>query len=209
MKGVIYYKKHHNNYNSLVFQRYFAIVQLRGDVMNRKNKIIESAIGFVPMFLLWLIGSLAYKNFYVDMFTNDKNEIHIGAIVPMIVLCIMPVWLQIFAIIGKAFNLKLMYVFAAIGMGLPAAATILSDIFSNDGNILSWIFAFTIGLPLIPFGRIAFSAFEGADSFSYIYMNRFLEYNEVCRIYLFAIVISVFLFLIIKTKKDVLEKSKI
>lgn len=176
--------------------------------MNRTNKIIESAIGFVPMFLLWVIGSLSYKNFYVDMFTADRNELYIGAVIPMVVIVIMPVLLQIFAIIGKAFILKLMYIFAAIGMGLPALATILFDIFSDDGNILSWIFAFTIGLPLIPFGRIADSAFEGADSFFYIYMNRFLEYNDIFRIYLLAIVISVILFLFVKTKKDVFKNPQ-
>ncbi len=169
--------------------------------MNRLNKFIEGAIGFVPMFLFWFIGSLSYKSFYADMFTADRSVLHLGAVIPMAVIVAMPFLLQMYAVIGKVFNLKLMYIFATIGMGLPAAATLLGHVFMDDGNILSWIFAFTIGIPLIPFGRIAHSVLEGADSFCYMYMNRFLEYNYVCRIYLFAIVISVILFLLVKTKK--------
>ena len=183
--------------------------------MNRTNKIIESAIGFVPMFLLWVIGSLSYKNFYVDMFTADRNELYIGAVIPMGVIVIMPVLLQIFAIIGKAFNLKLMYIFAAIGMGLPVVAYILTNFTFEDGNILHWIFAFTIGIVLLPIAKLAYPALMGAANFSCIFMGQGWGYNDtsffeidlfladVSKIYLLAIVISVILFLLVKTKKDV------
>ncbi len=175
--------------------------------MNRSNKIVESAIGFVPMLLLWLIGSLSNKSFYVDMFTADRGILYPGAIIPVVVICLMPVLLQICAVLGKIFDSKLLYISAIIGMGLPAIATLLFDMFSNDGNVLSWIFSFTIGIPLIPFGRLADSVFEGVDKFCYIYMNRFLEYNDVIRIYFLAIVISAILFLIIKRKRSVKEKQ--
>ena len=171
--------------------------------MKRLNKIVESAIGFVPMFLLWLIGSFSHKSFYVDMFTAHRGVLHPGAIIPVVVICLMPVLLQICAVLGKIFDSKLLYISAIIGMGLPAISTLLFDMFSNDGNILSWIFGFTIGIPLIPFGRLADSVFEGVDKFCYIYMNHFLEYNDVIRIYFLAIVISAILFLIIKRKSPV------
>lgn len=171
--------------------------------MKRLNKIVESAIGFVPMFLLWLIGSFSHKSFYVDMFTAHRGVLHPGAIIPVVVICLMPVLLQICAVLGKIFDSKLLYISAIIGMGLPAISTLLFDMFSNDGNILSWFFAFTIGIPLIPFGRLADSVFVGVDKFCYIYVNHFLEYNDVILIYFLAIVISAILFLIIKRKSSV------
>lgn len=182
--------------------------------MKRTNKIMESAIGFVPMLLLWVIGSLSYNNFYVEL-TAGRNEQHIGAVIPMVVIAIMPVWLQVFAIVGKVFNLKLMYIFAVIGMGLPTFGYILTNFTVDDGNILHWIYVFTIGIVLLPFAKLAFPALEGAAIFSYLYTNRFWDCydiymnridsfaTDVCRIYLLAIVISVILFLLVKTKKDV------
>jgi hypothetical protein len=73
----------------------------------------------------------------------------------------MPLLLMIFAFTGKRKDFKVLYFSSVIGVWLPVLAYICSCVFSDDGNILVWIYGFTLGLLFYPFNRLAWSTFGG------------------------------------------------
>jgi hypothetical protein len=96
-----------------------------------------------------------------------------------------------------------MYISALSATAIPVLSNILSAIFSNDGNILSWIFGLTIGLVLYPFGRMAYEVFDGVNSFYFVYLDSWIDNGTIIGFFVVAIVLSVILYKAIKPKKEI------
>ena len=122
------------------------------------GNIIQGIFGLAVILLLWGVGAVSH-HYHCENFEIYYNSIFYY--LPNIVLLAMPVFLLIFAFIGKRYNFKVLYFSALLGVLLPVFGFIGFCIFSDDGNILSWIFAFTLGLLLSPFHRLAWSTFDG------------------------------------------------
>ena len=123
---------------------------------NMRN-VHQAVAGFGIMLLLWCIGALCYEYAFKDF------DAYLGSVfyyLPNIVMVTMVVLLLGFARIGKKKDLKVLYVSSVIGVWLPVFAFICSCIFSDDGNILCWIYGFTLGLLLSPFHHLAWSTFD-------------------------------------------------
>ena len=121
------------------------------------GNVIQGIAGFGVMLALWCIGAISYQYFFEDF------EFYLNSIfyyLPNIVIIAMPVLLLVFGIIGKKYNLQVLYFSALLGVWLPVLAYICFSIFFDDGNILCWIFGFTLGLLLSPFHRLAWSTFD-------------------------------------------------
>lgn len=121
------------------------------------GNVIQGISGFGAMIMLWCVGAICHQYSFEDF------EAYISSVfycVPNIVLVSMIVLLLIFAYIGKRKDLKVLYFSSLIGVWLPVLAYICFSIFSDDGNILCWIFGFTLGLLLSPFHRLAWSTFD-------------------------------------------------
>ena len=74
----------------------------------------------------------------------------------------------LWAILCKWFKIDFIYYGALTGILLPAASSVITGFFTDDGNILTWIYAFTIGLILRPIGMLFYFAIEGIESFLHI-----------------------------------------
>lgn len=122
--------------------------------MKRSSQIL---IGSISILLLWCIGAFSYGYMFIDIEFSPISDF-----LPNIVMLAMPVLLIILAFVGKRNNLKALYFSGVLSVGLPLFAYYLSHIFSDDGNILSWIYGFTLGLILYPFHLLASSTFSGA-----------------------------------------------
>lgn len=169
--------------------------------MNKKKSIIQFLVGFTPIFLLWCIGAYTYMSHF-DNFNIDPNHSPYYLVVPVIAVILIPFFLLIFAIVCKRKSLNHMYIGALLATGLPVLASILSPVFSDDGNILSWIYAFTIGLVLYPFGRVAFETFQGISGFYFTFTEqKFIEEETINFVLVAAIIISAILFKVIKAPK--------
>ena len=131
----------------------------------------------------------------------DTDELIFSCIVPMITVILIPVVLLAFTIICKRKSLKVMYISALVATALPVLSSIISAIFSNDGNILTWIVGLTIGLVLYPFGRMAFELFDGVNSFYFVYLDSWIENSTIIGFFIVAIVLSLVLYKVIKVKK--------
>ena len=122
------------------------------------GNIIQGIFGFAVILLLWGVGAVSH-HYHCENFEIYYNSIFYY--LPNIVLLAMPVFLLNCNFIGKRYNFKVLYFSALLGVLLPVFGFIGFCIFSDDGNILSWIFAFTLGLLLSPFHRLAWSTFDG------------------------------------------------
>ena len=96
-----------------------------------------------------------------------------------------------------------MYISALSATAIPVLASIISAIFSNDGNILTWIVGLTIGLILYPFGRIAYELFDGVNSFYFVYLDSWIDNSTIIVLLVVAIIISLILYKSIKPKKEI------
>ncbi len=171
--------------------------------MKKVNPFLQFVIGFFSIMMLWGIGAL-FNTYSVDIWCSeniDTDELIFSCIVPMITVILIPVVLLAFTIICKRKALKVMYISAVVATALPVLSSIISAIFSNDGNILTWIVGLTIGLVLYPFGRMAFELFDGVDSFYYVYLGGFLDRGTIIGFLVVAIIISLILYKKIKAKK--------
>ena len=164
--------------------------------MKKINSKIQFFIGAISILLLWCIGgfaNIAYLNYDIPVYTH---------IVSLAAVALIVVLLFVFTFVCKYKSLNAMYMGAVIATTLPVLSNFLSSIFSNGGNILSWIFAFTLGIVLYPFGRLAHEAFDGISSFYFCFVNEsFIEPHSIAFMLAIAIIISVILYLIIKPKK--------
>ena len=170
--------------------------------MNKKNSAIQFLIGFGSIFLLWCIGGFTYRSYFNNLDIPPEQSFYY-LVTPVTAVILIPVFLLIFSIVCKRKSLKLMYIGALLGAGLPVLASILSPLFTiDDGNILCWIFAFTIGLVLYPAGRLSHETYQGISSFYFTYTEqRFIEEESINAILVITIIISVILFKVIKTEK--------
>ncbi|MBR2876963.1 MAG: hypothetical protein IKC01_07485 [Clostridia bacterium] len=126
--------------------------------MKKMGTTLQSVIGFTSIFVWWCVGALCYEYTFVN-FNFDANRIfHILPTVSLIVIFVLP---SIFSFIAKRKGLNALYYSALVGVGLPTLAYWGSHIFSDDGNILSWIYYFSLGLLLYPFHRLACYTFDG------------------------------------------------
>ena len=173
--------------------------------MKKLNPVIQFIIGFFSIMLLWGIGALV-NTYTVDMWLSenmDTENLIFSCIVPMATVILIPTLLIMFTVFCKRKSLKVMYISALIATILPVFSCILSMIFSNDGNILSWIFGFTIGLILYPFGRMAYALFDGVNSFFYVYLGSWVDDSTIIVFLVIAIILSLILYKKIKHKKSV------
>ena len=167
------------------------------------NKVIQFVIGFFSIMFLWVIGAL-FNTPSVDMWCHeniDTEELLFSCIMPMATVILIPVLLLVFSVICKRKSLKVMYISSLVATIIPVFSCILSMIFSNDGNILTWIVGLTIGLVLYPFGRMAMELFDGVSSFYYVYLGGFIDDSTIIGFLVMAIVISLIMYKKIKAKK--------
>lgn len=152
----------------------------------------QIAIGFVSILLLWCVGAFCYEYTFLS-FDVEVNPIF--DVLPNIVLLGIFTLLLIFAFIGKRKGFKALYFSALLSTWLPIFAFILSHIFNDDGNILCWIYGFTLGLILHPFHRLAWSTFDG------VWLGEFGFNPELCAVFLIAgIILSFLIYKFVKTK---------
>lgn len=173
--------------------------------MKKLNTYIQFVIGFFSIMLLWGIGAL-FNTYSVDTWCYeniDTEELIFSCIVPMVTAILIPIVLLIFTVICKRKSLKVMYISALSAVSIPVFASIISAIFSNDGNILTWIVGLTIGLVLYPFGRMAFELFDGVNSFYFVYLDSWIDDSTIIGFLVVAIIISLILYKKIKPKKQV------
>lgn len=173
--------------------------------MKKLNPYIQFVIGFFSIMLLWCIGAL-FNTYSVDIWCSeniDTEELIFSCIAPMLTIILIPIVLLIFTVVCKRKSLKVMYISSLVATIIPVFSCILSMIFSNDGNILTWIVGLTIGLILYPFGRIAYELFDGVDSFYYVYLGGFLDRSTIIGFLVVAIIISLILYKKIKPKKEI------
>ncbi len=173
--------------------------------MKKLNPYIQFIIGFFSIMLLWGIGAL-FNTYTVDMWLDDNidtENLIFSCIVPMVVIILIPIILLVFTIISKRKSLKVMYISALTATALPVLSSMFSMLFSNDGNILSWIFGLTIGIILYPFGRMAFEVYDGVSSFYWVYKDSFMEDSTIIVFLVVAMIISLVLYKKIKPKKSV------
>ena len=173
--------------------------------MKKLNPYIQFVIGFFSIMLLWGIGAL-FNTYSVDTWCYeniDTEELIFSCIVPIVTAILIPIVLLVLTIICKRKSLKVMYISALVATALPVLSSIISAIFSNDGNILTWIVGLTIGLVLYPFGRMAFELFDGVNSFYFVYLDSWIDDSTIIGFFIVAIVLSVILYKVIKPKKQV------
>lgn len=171
--------------------------------MKKLNPFLQFVIGFFSIMLLWGIGA-SFNIPFIDnwCYENiDTDELIFSCIVPFITAILIPLVLLAFTIICKRKSLKVMYISAVVATVIPVFSSVLSMIFSNDGNILTWIVGFTIGLVLYPFGRMAYELFDGVNSFYFVYLDSFIENSTIIVFFVVAIIISLILYKKIKAKK--------
>ena len=173
--------------------------------MKKLNPYIQFVIGFFSIMLLWCIGAL-FNTYSVDIWCSeniDTEELIFSCIAPMLTIILIPIVLLIFTVICKRKSLKVMYISALSATAIPVFSSVLSMIFSNDGNILTWIVGLTIGLVLYPFGRMALELFDGVSSFGYVYLESMIDREILIGFFVAAIVLSVILYKVIKPKKEI------
>ena len=162
--------------------------------MKTFKSIISGIIGFASIISLWIVGGASHQ------YTHSSFDIDLDSIyhvLPTIVIFAIPVFLLIYSFISKKLNLKSLYFSALAGVCFPLLAYIFSCVFSNDGNILSWIYAFTIGMIFHPFHWLAWSTFKG------VWFGDFGFSHELCAgILVVAMVLSLIIYKFTKNKNQ-------
>ena len=166
------------------------------------KQIIQIVIGFLHIMLLWYAGAYFGDSFFPDPLNPRYMDWGFRTeVISVIVVGIMPVLLLVSAVIGKRYNFKALYISSALAVALPVIGVVCGDIFSDDGNILSWIFAFTIALPLYPFMRPGGSTFNAIDTYLYATQQRFLNQDLLIHYFVVIIAISLVIYMLVKPKE--------
>ena len=135
--------------------------------MKRMGKIPQLLIGITPPIIFWIVAGILQDDLFIMEFFEDFDiyltHISLFDTISVIMFPCMFLWLYLWSFIGKRFNLDYIYYGSLIGVLLPAVSAFVSTFFLDDGNILSWIYMFTIGLILYPIGRLWYFA---SDSLS-------------------------------------------
>lgn len=167
--------------------------------MSKRKDLLQFILGFLIIFPLWCMSAACNKA-HDTYFLYDFSSIF--CYIPVIIVAIIPIILILLSIICKRTATEYLYLGAFLATFLPPFASFISDFFTDDGNILTWIFAYTIGLVLIPFGRLFWETYQGISNYYFIFKEEmFIEESTIIFRLFFVIVISLILFFAIKTKK--------
>ena len=163
--------------------------------MQNIGKVKQYFMGATPVILLWVLATISQDEVLVTPIydtleaTTFKNfDVVLYPIIPLISLGVMLIWLFSSAIIGKKYDLKYMYYATLISAVVPTATFLFGFMFSDDSNILAWMFWLTIGLILIPFGCLANYCFEGVSDFFFCYLN-VDSYPEIFAVIVFVVML--------------------
>ena len=134
--------------------------------MKKIGKTPQILIGITPPIIFWIVAGTLQDDLFIMEYFEDfdifSHTILFNTISVIMFPC-MFLWLYLWSFIGKRFNLDYIYYGSLIGVLLPAVCAFVSTFFTDDGNILSWIYMFTIGLILYPIGRLAYFSFDALD----------------------------------------------
>ena len=165
--------------------------------MKKIGKTPQILIGITPPIIFWIVaGTLQDDLFIMEYFEDFDIFSHtfLFNTISVIMFPCMFLWLYLWSFIGKRFNLDYIYYGSLIGVLLPAVSAFVSTFFTDDGNILSWIYMFTIGLILYPIGRLAYFSFDALD------FDIWLESDTLSIIIIITALLSLPIFKCIKKK---------
>lgn len=182
--------------------------------MQNIGKVKQYFMGATPVILLWVLATISQDEVLVTPIydtleaTTFKNfDVVLYPIIPLISLGVILIWNFSSAIIGKKYDLNQMYYATLVSSIVPTVTFLLSFMFSDDSNILAWMFWLTIGLILIPFGCLANYCFEGASDFFFWYLN-VDSYPEIFALILVAVTpVSLVFFKKCKSKTAVVSEE--
>lgn len=184
--------------------------------MKTSTKIIQFSIGVIPVAIFLVIAAIfqdilfSYRteSFEFENTFSERFGYFADIITVSMFLC-MFLWVYLWAIPCKWFKTDFIYFGALTGLLLPAASSVITGFFTDDGNILTWIYAFTIGLILRPIGMLFYFAIEGIESFLHIndihsIFFIYLDHDTISTIIIIITLMSLLLFKILKKKRMVL-----
>lgn len=167
--------------------------------MKRMGKIPQTLIGITPPIIFWIVAGTLQDDLFIMEYFEDfdifSHTILFNTISAIMFPC-MFLWLYLWSFIGKRFNLDYIYYGSLIGVLLPAVSAFVSTFFTDDGNILTWIYMFTIGLILYPIGRLAYFSFHAVP----FGLDLFFDYDGLSIIIIVIALLSLPIFKRIKKK---------
>ena len=128
--------------------------------MKKFLKILQVAAGFIPAICFWAIAGYTQDRIFISSLVGMDYEVTLMNAITVGMLAFAMLWAYLWALIGSKFNLSFVYYGALAGVVMPILSGFISSFFTDDGNILSWIYMFTIGLVLYPIGRLWYFASE-------------------------------------------------
>lgn len=165
--------------------------------MKRMGKIPQMFIGITPPIIFWIVAGILQDDLFIMEYFEDFDIFSHTLLFDTISAIMFPcmfLWLYLWSFIGKRFNLDYIYYGSLIGVLLPAVSAFVSTFFTDDGNILSWIYMLTIGLILYPIGRLAYFSFDALD------FDIWLESDTLSIIIIITALLSLLIFKCIKKK---------
>ena len=165
--------------------------------MKRTRKIPQILIGITPPIIFWIVAGILQDDLFIIEYFEDFDifsNFYLLDTISIIMFPCMFLWLYLWSFIGKRFNSDYIYYGSLIGVLLPAVSAFISTFFLDDGNILSWIYMFTIGLILYPIGRLAYFSFDALD------FDIWLESDTLSIIIIITALLSLPIFKCIKKK---------
>lgn len=172
--------------------------------MKTSTKIIQFSIGVIPVAIFLVIAAIfqdilfSYRteSFEFENTFSERFGYFADIITVSMFLC-MFLWVYLWALLCKWLKTDFIYYGALTGLLLPAASTVINGFFIDDGNILTWIYMFTIGLILYPIGRLNYFAFDGINSF----FDFDYHYSTIAIIIIIIGLVSLLLFRSFKKKQ--------
>ena len=128
--------------------------------MKKFLKMLQVAAGFIPAICFWAIAGYTQDRMFVSSLVGMDYEVALMNAITVGMLAFAMLWAYLWALIGAKFNLSFVYYGALAGVVMPILSGFISSFFTDDGNILSWIYMFTVGLVLYPIGRLWYFASE-------------------------------------------------
>lgn len=173
-------------------------LQEESDFMRIRNTIPQIAMGAFPIMLLWCIAS-HYGELYSDVYLDSSaTKLAVNCLNS---LGIIPVVLIASAFIYKRYSMKISFITSVVVIVLPVIGVVCNDAFSDDGNILSWIFAFTLAIPMYPFVVVGCNVFECGNWYCSATGRGYLDYDLMYLCFFNLIMISVLIFTLVKSKE--------
>ncbi len=129
--------------------------------MKKFLKMLQVAAGFIPAICFWAIAGYTQDRIFISSLVGMEYDISLMNAITVGMLAFAMLWAYLWALIGSKFNLNFVYYGALAGVLSPVVSGFISSFFVDDGNILSWIYMFTIGLILYPIGRLWYFAADG------------------------------------------------